>query len=662
MSLGFNHHGAITRSFCAGRITLVCICLVYGFPGATWATSLGHHPQVKEATPQQEAPGPSVIAQKGPLEEIKGPLQELTDFASVEGRLELKMKASYQEAMPTVNRIRELGGWGGNSSSSGSGRFSFHMDGNKLAGVIKRGPVEGGIENSILLEEKSQPFRKFEISGTTLGTISINIKSNEPHYLLRLRQLSDGQILVQEIDQDQIYAGTAPNFSKFCLRHRHFCSEKLGPLLEHFGLGPIPTPYDSTIQEKFIAIITPWSDSELSQMQKFTSALDADNYKERESASKSIREELKEIELMLRFVNDPQFRPEARSRIRKMIYEHAELKKKNEIVFFEELLANVNESYLSDLINLQNDPIKKSVLLDKLRETSPKFSDPGLTEKEILARIAERPLGADSESPSSDVEWGDTPDLLEPRGHFQKVKNSVGALIKLTPHQDSAKIDRGHWKTLFDGREIQELSDEVKKLLSDNNLPASWYNPGGTEHAVASASHPQVLFEKLAALGDGEQKSTTRTYYKSHRSQGPLNPNRQFDKQAMQGRLTFDKTIMGNVRRARDYKKSDVTTSPLMIELVEKLEPRRTLMVEETSPGNLNLLIIHEDADSIVKLDLRNESATVIDIRGDTIRTFTAESFNKLISNEAVFFEKEFFPLVQHLGIQISDDFQSDAD
>ena len=204
MSLGFNHHGAITRSFCASRITLVCICLVYGFPGATWATSLGHHPQVKEATPQQEAPGPSVIAQKGPLEEIKGPLQELTDFASVEGRLELKMKASYQEAIPTVNRIRELGGWGGNSSSSGSGRFSFHMDGNKLAGVIKRGPVEGGIENSILLEEKSQPFRKFEISGTTLGTISINIKSTEPHYLLRLRQLSDGQILVQEIDQDQM--------------------------------------------------------------------------------------------------------------------------------------------------------------------------------------------------------------------------------------------------------------------------------------------------------------------------------------------------------------------------------------------------------------------------------------------------------------------------
>lgn len=657
MRSSLNPAGGSSRKFRWGATTILSLCLVYGFSSAVWAT-----PQDKEA-PNSESESAAaksltpVTKRTGPLQEIKADLQALTDLVSVENQLQLNMKASYEEADPIVSRIRETGGWGGNTSRSGADQFAFHMNGNKLAGVIKRSPSEGGLENTVLLEEKAQPFRKLEISGTTKGALSINIKCNESNYLLRLRQLTDGKILVQEIDHDQIFAGTAPDFAKFCLQHRQFCSEKLAPVLNHFGLGPIPTPYSSTIQERFIAIITPWSDSELSRMQKFTSALDADNYQEREAASLSIREELKEIELMLRYVNDPQFPPEARSRIRKMIYENAEPEKKNEIVFFEELLANVDEGYLIDLINLQTDSEKVSVLIRKLRQTSPEFRDPQQSEEQILKLIAQRPSESDSNNANSNFQWRDSPDPMDQQGHFQAVKNSVGALIKLTPHEDSARVDRAHWKKPFDGREIKELSDEVKKLLEDNNLPAAWYNAGGPKHEAESASHPQVLFEKLEALGDGQQELTVRSnYYRTYA--GTLNPNREFEKQAMNGRLIFDKTISDNMRRRRDVKKIDVTTSSMMIELVEKAEPRRTLLVEETTPGNLELLIIHEDGDGVLKLDLRKGKATLIDIRGASIRTFTSGSFQEILSSEPAYFQNEFFPLVEHLGVELSGEFE----
>lgn len=634
---------------------LVSFCLVYGFSCDLWATPQGNDPKPATNGQTADASAKSVMERTGPLQEIKGNLQELTELVSVDNRLILKMKTSYEEANPIVSRIREIGGWGGNTSRSGVDQYAFHMNGNKLSGVIQRRPNEGVPENSVLLEEKSAPFRKLEISGTAKGALSINIKCNESNYLLRLRQLPDGKILAQEIDNDQVFAGTARDFAKFCLQHRQFCSEKLAPILKHFGLGPIPTPYSSTIQEKFIAIITPWNESELSQMKKFTSALDADNYQEREAASNSIRQELKEIELMLRFVNDPQFAPEARSRIRKMIYENAEPEKKNEIIFFEKLLESVDERYLMDLINLQTDPAKVSVLVRKLRQVSPEFSDSQQTEKQILNQIAQRPSTQNADATNQGVEWQESPNFLDQQGHFQTVKDSVGALIQLTTHQDSAKIDRAHWKKPFNGREIQELSEEVEKLLAENNLPASWYNAGGPKYEAASASHPQVLFEKLEALGDGEKELTVRSnYYRQYT--GTINPNREFKKQAMNGRLVFDKTISDNTRRPSGNKKFDVTTSPVVVELVEKSEPRRTLLVEETKLGNLEFLIIHEDADSVLKLDLEKGRAKLVDIRGASIRRFSSESLQQLISAEPDYFTNEFFPLAKHLGVRISDD------
>ena len=79
-----------------------------------------------------------VLKQKGPLQEISQPLDDLMDLNWQSGRLALDIKDSYKSINPIVESISQIVGRGGRSSQNSTRGFLFEFNGTKISGQIKR--------------------------------------------------------------------------------------------------------------------------------------------------------------------------------------------------------------------------------------------------------------------------------------------------------------------------------------------------------------------------------------------------------------------------------------------------------------------------------------------------------------------------------------------
>ena len=593
----------------------------------------------------QDATGPTSLSEKGPLQEIKQALDDYLDAGSEDGKLIFETKKTYQSVQPVADAIRShSGNNGGTSSRSGGTKFSFNFSGDSLEGRIERDNKEDVHLSTIYIKETIEPHRTLTISNTDRGRVELTIDSTQSGYLLRLRQSEDGQFLIQEMDQENLFSSVADNFATFCLENPDFYSQRLSPTLEHFGINQLPSPYGEDFQKTFIKIISPWNATELAHIRDLTNSLDADNYKEREAASQQIKSEIGDIGVMLRLINDRQFRPETRARVRKLIYESLNKDQKNEVAIYENLLSNITAAYLVNLINLQTDPNNRQVLMERLRTLDPEWNTNKFSDEELLASLDKKNSSTASDKPNFPASVNDAEVILQADGFFGKIKEATGQIIRLTPHKSSLKIDREHWKTPFNGRPIEELSAEIQQLLKKNNLPNTWYQPGG-KYLISNASHPQVLFEQLEAVCGND-----RNY--SHR-RNHTDINRTFDRPKLNGKLIFTQPTPPRVRRGDRQKASDFSKLPVTIDLTEKEGPQRRILVQEPKPGELRLLVIGENPNHVVQLVLKQEKAWLQDIRGPHTRFFEAANFEEMRTKQPVYFKEYFFPLLRHLGVQI---------
>lgn len=615
----------------------------------------GEKQEESDDTKAKKKPPISVLTQKGPIQEIADPLDKLIDLGLKNDKLTLSILSTYQEVDPVVDSIREIVGWGGGSSSSGNEGYNFDLSSEKLGGHIRRRKVNKAFVNTILLEETVKPNRSLNISNSDDGMLQITVNAGEAAFILRIRQQSDGQFMVQELNGTEVFAGTASNFENFCRENREYSSTRLLPALKHFGLGQLLTPYSPEVLNRVAELVTPWNSDELTRVKTLTASLASDSYGERVAAAEQLKKEYKGNEAILaRLVLDRQFDVETRAVTRKLIREKVDKDKLAELDFVDSIVANLDAPYLIDMIKAQTDDQKRNVLIDRLRELEPELVDTDASNSDIVSMIASQAMNAwvsDEIGKSNDVAQIDP---LTEKGHLQKVSGHTGQLLRLIWKGDQLVIDREHWKKPFDGRSISELSEEVSKLIEDSNLPKDWFKQGGSGFAAASAKHPQVLFEKLKEDCGGQSNSNNHYSHYSSNYAGNNSLNRAFDLTKLKAELTFDKSARSN--RGRSGSGGNPNKKPLLVVLTEKAGPERSLLIDQNKKDEIRIMISGDKASYIVQLILKKDQAIIQEVRGSEVKAYKAESFRALQQQNADYFRGSFFPLLRHLGVEIAPD------
>jgi hypothetical protein len=601
----------------------------------------------------EDAGAPDILEQAGPLREIAEPLKDLLEMQWQDGRLSLQMKSTYQEVSPIVDAIRRIVGWGGGSSSGGSNGFSFDISSEKINGYIRRSKQNDVDTCELLLNETVAPHRSLYLVIAEDQQLRITIQCRQSAWVLRWRQYPDGRIVVQELNGPDVFAGESSDFDSFCRRYRQYSADRLLPAFKDFGIGQVLTPYSPAIQQRVAELVSPWQADDLQQVRELTAGLQADRYEDRVAASRQLEQAWPGKEALLaRLVHDDRFPPETRVRTRQLIRQKVDKDKLAELEFVDRLASRLDAAYLLELIQLQQDADLQQLLLERLRQTSPDLREAGIQDADVMSLVASQTLHAWA---SDQIETGRPVATVQPlgeQGHFQQVTDHVGQLVRLVRHDDGLRIDREHWKKPFGGREISELSAEVKALLEEHNLPKDWYNGGGSRYLEASARHPQVLFEKLQEQCGGPGNSR---HYSSSRYTGQQTPNREFELARMSGELTFDREARNSPRRRTSggNKNDSLDGKPFMLLLSEQDAPRRSLLVDESEPGQIRFMITGDDSNYILQLLLTPGQALLQDVRGSRVQTFQAATLRELQQQHPAYFRDTFFPLLRHLGVEV---------
>ncbi len=600
------------------------------------------------------------LKRKGELQKIAVPIGKLVRLDWNDGRLEVHFAEGTDEINTSIEELRQLSGHGGGSSSWGSNTFEFSLDNEELSGRYARVQRDRTTDSlmTLLIQEEKSMRRCLTVEKTAANQTQITINDSEIGFLLRVRQKPDGTFSVQELRGIELFSDSAPSFDAFCRRHRDYVLESLVPVFEHFGLGTMQTPYSPHIQQLVVEALRPWSGDELNRIDELTRGLDSGVYADRQAASQRLDNAVAENALLLlRVVLDKRFPPETRARTRTLLRNKLDEKELREMDFVAGLIDKLNATWLMELVELNTDPEQRNVLLGELRtmvdsemvtSANGEFIEPG-DSGDLVALIVHHGMQNWVSDQVGVAEREAEPDLMAESGEIEKVAAHTGKLVRLAWQGDQLTVDREHWAEPFGGKSIKELIDGVEKSIADANLPPAWFQGGG-QYSKDSVSFPQVLFEQLSAAGGRANENVHMRQYHYSGNQN-ASPNRQFDSQGLSGRMEF---LRANAQQ-QISRAVDLEGKPFLFSLEEKSSPARTLLVDESKPGKMRILLTGEDSNFIVQLILDDKMALIQDIRGTRVRALQAPTFRQLLREEQAYFRDSFFPLIRDWGIEVDE-------
>ncbi len=597
------------------------------------------------------------LTKDGLLQKIAPSLDELIELTWQDRQLSLRFLDSQQEIQKFCNAVRQVAGYGGGTSHDGTGGYQASLVSDKLNGFVRKFKQRNRFQTTLSLEEIDAPRRALSIQQNADRGLTISLNAIESGYLLRLRQRSNGSVVIQELEGTSVFAERAENFDAFFREHPQFAEQKLLPLFEHFGLGKLISPYSDEIQEEFISLLSPWQPDELGRARQLTAGLAAKQYKQREAASEAITKSFADHESTLsRAALDRTFSPEIRARLNRIIDKQSSPEAKARRQFLVQMVERQNAAYLLWLMQAQTDPLRRQIIGEALRGLlNIEESADAIAAGDWPTLVASHSLGAWASTELLSGGPNTLSDPLQESGHLQKVAAHTGKLVRLVWRGDQLDVDREHWKKPFGGRDIKDLVKQVEQQIADSQLPPGWFNPGGSLYTIQSAQHPQVLFEHLQVASGKEHSgpvTVSRSYYNA-RYAGNNTPNRLFENGALKGRLQFEKPQRN---RSSTPKEIDLSGKPFLFSLSEVNSPERTVYVHEPASGQLQLRVQSEASDFIMQLVQSENGALVQYVRGSQVIAYQAATFRQLQDAHPEFFRDQFFPLLRHLGISVADD------
>lgn len=592
----------------------------------------------KDATPDNTNP----LERTGEIQKVGEAVKELVVLKWSGKQLELNFPTDPQQASTQFDKIRQLSGFGGGGSSWGGDVFEFEASSPKLQTRMAREKRDGTSYQSIFsMQEKTSPNRRLDVVAHDDGYIQITIHDREMGYLLRVRQLANGQFSVQELNGTKVFATAGATFETVCRQEREFMESRLIPAISHFGFGTLITLYSEGVQKAVISLLGPWSDAEKHIVESLIADLDSESFAARQEASRRLQKAPAEDRLLLsRVINDARFSPEVRTRVRSLVRDNASSEELCQMEFMDQLVRRLDAPYLQELVKLQSDPANREILIGHLATI--KNGEPIESTEGVDGTSAETTLPETVAAP---------PDLLAEQGTLQTVADETAALVHLTWNGDQISVDRDHWAAPFGGKQIKDLANEVQLAIEAARLPAAWFRPGGN-FEIDSVLHPQVLFERLEVKVFKTNDNIHRNVYYGGQN---VSLNREIKTTLLDGRLQFEENDNRQVNNGGNGKGNadSARSSPFLFTIAENTNSGRALTVHEPAQGELHILLTGEASNFVVQLTINKDRALVQDIRGETVQAFSAQNFRQLLEEHREYFAQSFFPLLRHLGISV---------
>ncbi len=594
---------------------------------------------------------PLPFKKKGALEQIESEVSEMVTLKMEQGKLQAKTIGNYQQIYPIINKIQNKLGYGGSSSSSGGSTFSYTFDCQKLSGKVESTSRKNEKRVVVRLNETQDDERSLLLAiNNSDGSFSFTINGGNLPYLLRLRQSGTGEIIVQELEGSEVYSCSAPSFESLLQVHSEFANDRLLPLMSRFGIGDLITPYDLDVQRQVIALLAKMTEDEKSQFRKFAGNLDDKSYRERTKAAGELGKNVKgQTELLVKVLNDDSFSPEVRYRVQKLIQQQKKSDLLDTMNYVNRSGLTKNRDYLCWLLQRQSEPVSYRRVLNSLSSQAGQtdFSDVSGTQTWMAAQQS----AFHSLAGISMTEELSANDPMKETGAIDKAKTSLKAFLRLSMKDDNLSLDRDHFKKLFGGKTIRQLSDEVDALRKKNNLPKTWYRAGGN-HSISSSDYQQVHFgliaEKLGAnnnqrhyggFGGGGIDGGSRSTARDRNAKGSN----------VQLRMLDSKSRTSTSKR----KKSKGQAKKFQFAIEEIRSPYRKIIVTEYQSGRTDFRFVSEKANVIVQLVSSEKGVYVHDIRGSRVFAAEATDLNNLIADHREYFTEKFFPLVEYLGVSV---------
>ena len=605
----------------------------------------------KPDIPASDSEIKDLLTSKGITNEISEEISKMIQFGWDDKKITPTIQtADANKAYEIVQEIQRKIGFGGGGSSWGGDTWSFRVNSQKLNFHYQRNKIDKAIVTQLTLIEKKKPERKVNLVIREKGAFQLTIEGKAGSgYLFRLMQKESGEFVAQEIDGIEIKSFVSNNFEQFCKEHTAFSTDRLVPMIERFGFGTLITPFNSNAKDHVLYSLVPLSEQQLAEFDEQVKQLDSSSYAQREEATKKLAENYPNVrEVLMRVSVDKRFSPEVRDRAAEVVQQQEKGDVADVVKFVTARKLATNTDYLVWLLaNETREKFRKQIVkqICEIEELSTKVDD-----GTFQAWFANYQRKSNDERDKQTTKTVTTSDLVAKCAALKKAKPGIGRLLKLKISEATIQLDTEHWAKPFGGKTIKEHSDAIKKELESRGLPADWYSPGGS-HSESSAGYEQVLFERMEA----EMKIKNpryRSYSNDEQNEyGRSNKNRKINGQTIIAQLAINDKTTG--RRATNANESNYHPKFLLL-FEEQTEARSEFLFAIEEDDGVQIRFSNLEDNAYIRLLINKDKQSIIqDIRGNQVVTKRAESFSALVEENADYFSKDFFPLLDALGVTL---------
>ena len=587
---------------------------------------------------------------KGPLDKAAEPMAKLLQLKWKGKSLTFDLPNSYQEANESINEIRQAS----NGGSSGHGSDNFWMQsfyGQTISGVMQKGQQNFGRPNEKLQPNQFQVWivevtdrnREVQVSGDDMNDFNIVIRGGIDPYIFHMRHTKDGKVSVHEISGTEAFSASSESFEDFCQENSDYVKSRLVPILKKHGVKAPVTRYNPVAKDQvLLAIARIDTEREAAFKEKFAK-LDSKEFEEREAASKTLEAEFDEWkEFIRRAMSDEDYTFETRARLTKLVKEKSTPEDNELLALVASAKLKDDAAYLVWLLDQTEKPEQIADIFAQLAKvTGQKIGDDVAGWKTWLAaQKAENPV---QKTPSAFV------NLTEETGLLQSMAVPISNLIKLKLEDGRLALDRKYWADQFNGKTIQELTDEARAEIEKRNLPPQWFG-AQVSNLGPDVDYPHVLFQKIQYAVPPD---TQPNYYGYNNIYAYRNSvlNKYFEQPHIKATLDLQPNFDPNARRAQ------VSNTPELFRLSisERRDASQTLEIYEGKDKSLRILVAGLRANSFVSLNQAADGkCTLHDVRGDQVESFSADNFQDLYSQHKEYFEAKAYPILACYGLQVS--------
>ncbi|HUU21838.1 MAG TPA: hypothetical protein VM389_04815, partial [Phycisphaerae bacterium] len=242
---------------------------------------------------------------------------------------------------------RGKGGGGGSGSSAGGDRVSAHFS---IGGLGADFAVAGrGSEVRVSLEERAEPRRRLSLMDEADGTFRLEIIGVTDGSLLLIHQAPGGRFSVAEIRGGALFVAGAESFLAFCRRFPQRTEDRILARVRRVGVLVPPHPYSPQARDAVASTLGGDTKRDRDEARRLIAELDADEYRRREQATRSLLEHFYRYSRALteaRKANN--LSPEQRTRLGQIFAEAAAPRRMERLVSQMRLTADAE--YLVDLL------------------------------------------------------------------------------------------------------------------------------------------------------------------------------------------------------------------------------------------------------------------------------------------------------------------------